>query len=272
MPELPEVEIVCRNLAKMIKPGEKIQQWSFFRADLRFKIPKTQLRQLIGHPLIKIERRAKYILFNFGDYIMISHLGMTGSWRLEGRDWERKKHDHLAFQISAHRFFVFEDPRRFGFIELIKTVDLQKRFQGLGVEPLDELTDFKQLSAVFRRITSPIKTAIMNQKYLVGVGNIYASEVLFRVGVNPLKSCSKLTLEQYSEIWNEIKKVLSEAIAEGGSTIKNYRNTFGEKGSFQNKFLVYGRKAQTCIKCHTKIKSIVQAGRSTFWCPSCQKK
>ena len=272
MPELPEVEIVCRNLAKMIKPSDKILSWIFFRANLRYKIPKAQLRKIIGRPLVNIERRAKYILFNFGEYILVSHLGMTGSWRQEKINWQVKKHDHLAFEISNDRYFVFEDPRRFGFIEAIKAADLKKRFIDLGVEPLSNSTDFKQLTQKFKILRSPIKTAIMNQKLLVGVGNIYASEVLFRVQISPFKTCAKVSEEQYIKIWKEIVILLHDAIIGGGSTIENYRNSFGKKGSFQNSLFVYARKNQPCFKCQVLIKSIIQAGRSTFWCPNCQKK
>lgn len=272
MPELPEVEIVCRNLTQIIKPPDSIKSWKFFRADLRFKIPKAGLNKLVGQKLLKVERRAKYILLNFNDYTLISHLGMTGSWREEKQGWVKRKHDHLAFEISGKRFLVFEDPRRFGFIEVVKTSQLANRFENLGVEPLSESTDFNGLSLKFKKLQAPIKTALMNQKLLVGVGNIYASEVLFRTNINPLKKCSKLTHEEYLKIWSEVKIVLDEAIKKGGSTIENYRNSFGEKGQFQDNFFVYGRLKEACIKCHTPIKSVVQAGRTTFWCPSCQKK
>ena len=272
MPELPEVEIVCRNLAKMLESGAEIVEWRFFRSDLRFKIPKVQLQKLRGLPLAGISRRAKYILFHFGDYVMISHLGMTGSWRLEKADWVRRKHDHLAFAVDKETFFVFEDPRRFGFIEVIPEKELPKRFLQLGAEPLDVTTDFEKLGFDFKKLNSPIKSALMNQKLLVGVGNIYASEVLFRTGVNPLKKCSKLSQQSLSAIFREVAVVLTAAISAGGSSISSYRNSYGEKGNYQTSFFVYGRKNEPCLKCETPIKSAVQAGRSTFWCPSCQKK
>lgn len=272
MPELPEVEIVCRNLTQIIKPPQSIKSWKFFRADLRFKIPKSKLEKLVGQKLLGIERRAKYILLNFPEHTLISHLGMTGSWREEKQGWQKRKHDHLAFEISGDRFLVFEDPRRFGFIEVVKTSLLKNRFEGLGDEPLNKSTDFDQLTLKFKKLEAPIKTALMNQKLLVGVGNIYASEVLFRTNINPLKKCSKVTSAEYSKIWSEVKIVLSDAIKKGGSTIENYRNSFGEKGQFQDSFFVYGRFKEACFKCHTSIKSVVQAGRTTFWCPSCQKK
>jgi formamidopyrimidine-DNA glycosylase len=272
MPELPEVEIVCRNLSKMLKPNDKIVGWSFFRKDLRFEIPKSSLKLLVGKPLLSIRRRAKYIIFDFGKYLMISHLGMTGSWREEERNWPRKKHDHLAFEVSPSRFFVFEDPRRFGFIEVIEKSEEIERFKDLGVEPLNSSVDFNELTAVFKLLNSPIKSALMNQKLVVGIGNIYASEILFRVGVNPLKKCSKVQVSDYTKIWKESEKVLKAAILAGGSTIENYRNSFGERGNFQSKFFVYGREGEECLKCHTLIKSEFLSGRNTFWCSKCQKK
>jgi formamidopyrimidine-DNA glycosylase len=272
MPELPEVEIVCRNLAEIIKPPQRLESWLFFRSNLRFAIPKKSLLNLVGRQLLKIERRAKYILLNFDDYTVISHLGMTGSWRQESESWTRRKHDHLAFEINQKRFLVYEDPRRFGFIEVVKSTELKSRFVDLGVEPLASDTNFEELTSKYKVLASPIKTALMNQKLLVGVGNIYASEVLFRTQINPLKKCSNVSISDYQTLWNEIKVILSEAINEGGATIENYRNSYGEKGRFQNSFFVYGRSSEACIKCHTSIKSLVQAGRTTFWCPSCQKK
>ena len=272
MPELPEVEIVCRNLAKMLEPGSTIIEWKFFRGDLRFKIPKARLLKLLGLPLIKISRRAKYILFDFGEYLLISHLGMTGSWRLEKAGWLRRKHDHLAFAVDKKNFFVFEDPRRFGFIELIPKNKLAERFSLLGAEPLEAATDFELLGQNFKQLQSPIKTALMNQKLLVGVGNIYASEVLFRTGIHPKKKCSKLSQQTFSMIFKEIESVLKAAILAGGSSISSYRNSYGEKGSYQTSFFVYGRKSEPCLKCETLIQSCIQAGRSTFWCPVCQKK
>lgn len=272
MPELPEVEIVCRNLAKMLQPGAVIRQWKFFRGDLRFKIPKTQLQKLQSLPLVRISRRAKYILFYFGDYVMISHLGMTGSWRLEKAAWDRRKHDHLAFAIDHETFLVFEDPRRFGFIEVVREDKLNDRFSQLGAEPLDSTTNFELLGEKFSRLSSPIKTALMNQKLLVGVGNIYASEVLFRTGIHPQIKCSKLSQKTLRMIFREVEEVLTAAISAGGSSISSYRNSYGEKGNFQTSFFVYGRKNEPCLKCSTPIKSSMQAGRSTFWCPRCQKK
>lgn len=272
MPELPEVEIVCRTLAELMAPGEKLLSWHFFRKDLRYPIPRAALKRLEGRALTGIRRRAKYILLDFGDLTLISHLGMTGSWRLEKAGWPRRKHDHLAFEMAGSRFFVFEDARRFGFVEVVTASKMAERFSELGLEPLEEEADFTALTRTFRQLKSPIKSAIMNQKLLVGVGNIYASEILFRVGVHPLKKCSQVSLGKYVEIWRETVRTLRRAIRRGGSTIENYRNARGESGNFQREFFVYGREGEACRKCHTGIRAEMLAGRSTYWCPSCQKR
>ncbi len=271
MPELPEVEIVCRNLNEILTPPFKISDWLFFRKDLRFIIPQKQLKQLIDQDILSIRRRAKYIIFELRESIIVSHLGMTGAWRVETKDWVVRKHDHVAFEFRPDTFLIYEDARRFGFIECFKKSEVDKRFVGLGVEPLATETDFDELTRTFKKLNSPIKIALMNQKFLVGVGNIYASEVLFRAGVSPLKLCSKVTIEQYSSIWKWTKKILENAIERGGSTIENYRNSYGESGAYQTQFYVYGREEELCRKCSKPIRSLVQSGRSTFWCKACQK-
>ncbi|MBC7742205.1 MAG: bifunctional DNA-formamidopyrimidine glycosylase/DNA-(apurinic or apyrimidinic site) lyase [Bdellovibrionaceae bacterium] len=271
MPELPEVEIVCRNLNTILKPPFNIKSWIFFRRDLRFKIPKRALQQIIAVPIFAIKRRAKFILFESETGFFISHLGMTGAWRSEAKDWIRRKHDHVAFEYAPGQFLIYEDPRRFGFIEFIKKSEIEKRFKDFGAEPLASHTDFEVLTALFKKLQAPIKTALMNQKFLVGVGNIYASEILFRAGVSPLKKCSKVTRAQFQKIWHWTQFILKDAIEKGGSTINNYRNSYGETGSYQSKFFVYDLAGETCKNCNSKIKQIMQSGRSTFWCPRCQK-
>jgi formamidopyrimidine-DNA glycosylase len=177
----------------------------------------------------------------------------------------------LAFTLENGGTFVYADPRRFGFVEVVNKSQLGKRFASLGVEPLYEKTDFQALTGVFRKLKAPVKTALMNQKFIVGVGNIYAAEILFAAGVSPLRICSKITHKQYEKIWKELRKILNKAVFMGGSTIENYRNGFGEKGEFQSEFWVYGKAGDSCRRCREVIVSQVQAGRSSFWCPDCQK-
>lgn len=271
MPELPEVEVVCRNLSELLPIGSKISAWSFYRPDLRFKIPKKQLLLLQDQALVAIKRRAKYILFEFKNEFLISHLGMTGSWRREVGEWQKNKHDHLSFTLKNGHSFVYSDPRRFGFVEVVAKGQLVSRFAALGAEPLDKETDFELLTDKFKSLKAPIKTALMNQKLLVGVGNIYASEILFASQIRPSKLASQITRSQYLEIWKHTARILKEAIQLGGSTIDDYKNSYGKAGDFQQKFFVYGRELELCRICHSPIKQTVMAGRSTFWCSNCQK-
>lgn len=270
MPELPEVEIVVRNLNEMMGPSATVQEWIFYRANLRMTLPKAKLNKLAGQQILSIRRRAKFILFELSNHVVVSHLGMTGAWREEKPDWKRLKHDHVVLVLQPDRFFVYSDPRRFGFIEVWPREELANRFADYGVEPLAADTDFKLLTEQLRKLEAPIKTALMNQKLVVGIGNIYASEILFAAGVSPLKKCSKVNPEKYNLIWKMAQKILNRSIQKGGSTIENYRNSKGEQGAFQNEFSVYGRDKEPCLICHTAIKQKVMAGRSTYWCPKCQ--
>lgn len=271
MPELPEVEITTKNLLQILKPPVKIEKFIFFRKDLRHLIPIKKIKQLDGQVLLNIRRRAKFIIFEFSQASLVGHLGMTGSWRFETEPWQRTTHDHIALQFNKNQFIVYHDPRRFGEFDYFEKSNSHLRFINLGVEPLDKNTNWTQLSQQFKRMQSPIKSVLMNQKYLVGVGNIYASEALFRAGIKPLKKASAVTYKQYQALWAEVVHVLQSAIQAGGSTIQDFRNGYGERGDFQNHFLVYGRDDQACRRCGSLIKSIFISGRSTFWCPSCQK-
>lgn len=271
MPELPEVEISVRTLNQIISPPEKIQGWIFYRPDLRNVIPIKKIKELKGKLLKRIYRRAKFIIFEFENHSLISHLGMTGFWRLENKNWIKRTHDHIALEVNPDKFLVYNDPRRFGEFDLYTNDKVHTRFENFGPEPLQSDIDWIQLSNQFKKINTSIKVALMNQKYLVGVGNIYASEALFRSKINPKKKAEKVTFAQYELLWTEVRAVLQEAIAAGGSSISDFKNSYGEKGDFQNKFLVYDRKGQLCVTCSQPIQSVVLGGRSTFWCRNCQK-
>lgn len=273
MPELPEVENVTRNLRKIIQPPAKILGWEFRRKDLRFPLDQKNLKNTVGLKIKSIQRRAKYILLKLENQsVLIFHLGMTGHWRVRALREPLRKHDHVILKFSNAVELVYEDPRRFGFIEICLEENLPERFQNLGVEPLDVNIDWQQLTNQFRKLQAPIKSALMDQKKIVGVGNIYASEALFRAGINPLKKCSEISPKTYACLWEEVKKVLKLAIKKGGSTISSFQNSYGEKGKFQNNFFVYGREGKHCRCCDSAtIKQVQIAGRSTFWCPSCQR-
>ena len=270
MPELPEIEITTNNLNKIIQPAVRVEEFVFFRKNLRNKIPISKIKKLEGQNLLKIYRRAKFIIFQFEAASVISHLGMTGSWRLESENWVRKTHDHLAIRINSAKILVYHDPRRFGEFNYFDNKDLNSRFIHFGPEPLAADLDWQQLTAQFKKLHSSIKAVLMNQKYLVGVGNIYANEALFRAGIKPHKKAHRVTEMQYSKLWQQVQLVLGEAISAGGSSIQDFRNGYGEKGNFQNSFLVYGRDEKSCNQCDLKIKLSVISGRSTFWCKNCQ--
>ncbi len=270
MPELPEVEITTRNLIALMSPSVVIKKFIFFRKNLRNLIPIRKIKHLEGQELIKIYRRAKFIIFKFEKSYLLSHLGMTGSWRKEVANWQKRKHDHVVIQISENSQFIYNDPRRFGEFHLLTPEQLENRFAKFGPEPLDVKTEWTRLTEKFRQLAVPIKIALMNQNYLVGVGNIYANEALHRAGIRPQKKACQITKKEYEKLWSEVIKVLTEAINEGGSSIQDFRNGYGEKGAYQKKFLVYSRAGQPCLICSSEIKVAVIGGRSSFWCKQCQ--
>lgn len=285
MPELPEVEIVVRNLNDIVI-GKKLIATKLWRKDIRFPLPEKTFQKIIQgeNLLLNIHRRAKFILMEFADYLIISHLGMTGSWSIhKGKlsQFYPEKHDHLGFGFADGKdksndkalWLIYNDPRRFGFIHAIRKQDLKSYFADYGVEPL-EMTDtqIEDLYKLAKHSKSPVKSFIMNQKNIVGVGNIYACEALFLAEINPFKISSKVKKESFLKLIAAIKKNLKEAISKGGSSIKNYRNVNDEEGSFQKSHLVYGKEKQKCSRCKTGIiQRKVQAGRSTFFCNACQR-
>ena len=271
MPELPEVEIVTRNLNQIVKPFEKVVEIKFYRKNLRNIIPVKAIQKLAGMQIKRIYRRAKFIIFEFAEGSIISHLGMTGYWRIEQLGWIKKKHDHISIQLEANRFLVYNDVRRFGEFNYFLFNEVGLRFKNFGPEPLAVETDLEKLTANFRKLKTVIKVTLMNQKNIVGVGNIYASEALFLAKIKPTRKANRITEVEYTRLWSAVRLVLDKAILAGGSSIQNYQNSYGEKGSFQSQFAVYGKEKQACSICGDKIKIEKLGGRSTFWCSSCQK-
>ncbi|AZZ36696.1 hypothetical protein CIK05_07805 [Bdellovibrio sp. qaytius] len=284
MPELPEVEIVVRQLNDIVV-GKKLIDKKLWRKDIRFPLPEKIFQKIIEgeNKLIDIHRRAKFIVIEFAEYLIISHLGMTGSWTTHQgllSQYSPKKHDHLAFGFTDNKakdkskplWLIYNDPRRFGFVHAIRKQDLKSYFSDYGVEPL-EMNDqqIDELFTLAQKSKSPVKSFIMNQKNIVGVGNIYACEALFLAGIDPFKLTSKVKKTSFVKLISEIKKNLSQAILKGGSSIKNYRNVNDEAGSFQKSHLVYGKEKTKCPRCKSGlIVRKVQAGRSTFFCNACQ--
>lgn len=275
MPELPEVENVVRNLNDKISLPTPVKEWIFWRKNLRYDLPIKQLRQISAQKLLKIERRAKYIMFEFEQDIVLSHLGMTGQWRfhygLLSSQLAFKKHDHVAFCYGDQSWLIYQDPRRFGYIELIKKHNILDYFGNYGREPFQLMGQKKELIEIFKSLKTSIKAALMNQKYIVGVGNIYAAEALYMAGIRPQRACQSLSIKEYHRLLVATEKVIAKAISMGGSTILSYRNSNNEEGGFQKKHFVYGKEGQLCLKCHDRIKNIVIAGRASCYCPTCQK-
>lgn len=274
MPELPEVETVRRELSESLKPGIEIERLEMHRPDLRFKIPIKLPKLLAGARLYQIRRRAKYLLWEIEretvQGTMLSHLGMTGAWRFTQDAPEL--HDHVSIYFRDGRKLVYSDPRRFGYLDWIEgDRDQHKLLRHLGPEPIDEAAfTAEYLFTRTRKRPGPIKSLLMNQNLVVGVGNIYASEALFRAGLRPLKPARSLRLENCEKLVQSIREVLWAAIDSGGSTIRDYKNVSGGSGEFAQKLMVYDRVGEKCRKCKTAIKMRTLAGRSTYWCPACQ--
>lgn len=275
MPELPEVEIVRRGLEKIFVRPLKIEKVQLKRWDLRDPIPRALPRKLQGATIERISRRAKYLLFHTTTQgALLSHLGMTGSWRV-CRPGESMPHDHAYLHLEDGRILAFRDPRRFGVLDWVESTregEVPKRFLHLGPEPLNpQQFTAEYLQDRLRGRKSSIKVAIMNQEVVVGVGNIYASEALFRAGIQPARRSLRITRQESARLVVKIREVLEEAIAQGGSTIRDYSHTDGQAGQFQSRFAVYERKNEACSNCQSLIKHRVLGGRSTYWCSRCQR-
>ncbi len=267
MPELPEVETVMRGLQPVLE-GRRLARVEARRPDLRWPIPADLRQRLTGAIVTGVRRRAKYGLLDTdrGD-TMILHLGMSGRMRLDPEVEE--KHDHILIETDEGRRAVLNDARRFGSVHLVPTAELDTHFliKGLGPEPLGAPVD---LSGFKGRI-APVKALLLDQRLIAGLGNIYVCEALFDAGVLPTREGGKVKRAEMQKLAAAIPEVLERAIAAGGSTLRDYRQVAGELGYFQHEFRVYGREGEACLRCGTAIARIVQSGRSSFYCPSCQR-
>ena len=275
MPELPEVEVVTRSLKKTIK-NRKIIKITVNNRNLRFKLPKN-FESILKNKIVKnITRKSKYIIFDFGNnFYVILHLGMSGRIIIVKNNKKKFKHTHFSIFFNKNLVFQFIDPRRFGYIFVTETASLERHrfFVNLGVEPLIEQFNDRYLLNVTKNKKSPIKNIIMNQKYIVGVGNIYASEALFMSGIHPSRLGKDITKRDCEKLVHAIKSVLKKSIKLGGSSINDHTMVSGKMGYFQNKLYVYGREGSKCVKrsCQSPIIRIVIAQRSSFYCSECQK-
>ena len=269
MPELPEVETVRRGLLGLV--GKEILAVELNRPNLRFPFPED-MEIIAGRKIIDIDRRAKYLLIRLeGDLTWLVHLGMTGRF---GRDLEGK-HDHVVTDFVDGTRLVYTDPRRFGIMDLIHGNDGHKLLNHLGPEPLGTRWSGKRLHKSLRGRNISIKSALLDQKIVVGIGNIYASEILFRAGVSPKRLAKNVSEKMSIRIYDEAQIVLLTAIEAGGSTLKDgqFKQIDGNLGYFPHEFAVYDREGETCVDpiCGKMVKKLVQSGRSTFYCSGCQR-
>jgi formamidopyrimidine-DNA glycosylase len=270
MPELPEVEVVKRGLQEILKKQPTIEKIELTRKDLREPMPAKELKKLEGEQITSVERRAKYLLLWTPRGAMISHLGMTGTWRV-AKKGEERDHDHIYLHLSGGLRLAYRDPRRFGVFDFAKDPSIHAKFKDLGPEPLSAEFTGEELWNRLRNKQVSVKVAIMDQKIVVGVGNIYASEALYAAGIRPTTVAQKISKDKSTVLVDEIKKILTLSIENGGSSISDFAQASGESGYFQNTFKVYDRAGDTCVVCSAVIKSQVLGGRNTFWCGRCQK-
>lgn len=291
VPELPEVETVRMGLLPVME-GHTFTHVETRRGDLRVPFPNDFAGRLTGRKVKRLWRRAKYILGDLDDgETLVIHLGMSGRMSVHvagaakklgnyvhdmgGATVGQDKHDHVVFDTDAPARIVFNDHRRFGLMLLVgtKELDEHKLFKGLGVEPLSDDFNVAYLTEALKGKKTPIKSALLDQRVIAGLGNIYVCEALFRAGISPKRQAAKVKPDQIKLLAPAIKAVLREAVKAGGSSLRDHKRTDGELGMFQHNFAVYGREGKPCPGkgCKGTIKRIVQAGRSTFYCPSCQK-
>ena len=269
MPELPEVETTRRGLEPLIV-DRKINSVHIYKKKLRWEIPTHLLNTLKNQVIQKISRRAKYLLVDFSDGQLVMHLGMTGSISVVSSSEPLKKHHHFELKLDNNTCMRFHDPRRFGSILWQKNNEQLSLLKKLGPEPLSYDFDESILYEAAIGKTINIKTFIMDSHVVVGVGNIYASESLFRAGISPKRAAGKTSKKRYQLLVKCIKDVLLESINNGGTTLNDFSNVGGEAGYFYQILSVYDRKDMPCNRCSGTIKKIVQNQRATYYCPKCQ--
>lgn len=277
MPELPEVETVRRGLAKVWE-GRRFERVTCYRPDLRKPFPEGFAQILSGRRVLRMDRRAKYLLVHLSDdWVLIIHLGMSGRMVIAPDDAAQTvgPHDHVVFITDQGVRVTFTDPRRFGLMTLAQagTLDQHPLLADIGPEPFDPAFDVACLAQALAKRAAPIKSVLLDQKTVAGLGNIYVCESLFRSGIHPEKPANVIPSAKIKILHGAIQQVLTEAIAAGGSTLRDHMQPDGELGYFQHSFAVYGREGEACpgCDCHKKIERIVQSGRSTFFCAKRQK-
>ena len=286
MPELPEIEIVKRSLFKKINKA-KIVNMKINNRNLRYKISHTLSKKLINEKILKISRRSKYLIFHFKKKLLLVHLGMSGKFLIV-RSKDNKmfktsfyydlnilaKHNHIYFVLNNGLVLIYNDVRRFGFFKLFENIKLKEiiYLKKLGPEPFSVLFCIKYVQKFIKNRKKNIKNLLMDQTFVSGLGNIYVNEALFLSKIHPLRQCSNLERKCIKNLIYNIRRILKISINKGGSSIKDFKNTYGKSGNFQQFFNVYGQENKNCsrISCKGKIKKIPISNRSSFYCNSCQ--
>ncbi len=276
MPELPEVETIRAGLEPLIV-GREIKHVICHRANLRYPLPN--LAALVGQSVTGMRRRSKYLLFDLASerletsQTLVWHLGMTGQFHVLPHHAKTGTHEHVHVELSDGQSLRYRDARRFGYAGLLPSTQLESHawFSKLGPEPLSDAFNGEHLTALCAGRKAPIKNLIMDASIVVGVGNIYASESLFRAGIHPARAAGRISSARLALLVETIKAVLAEAIEAGGSTISDFVHADGKPGYFAHQFQVYGRAGKKCLHCERTIKRITQAGRSSFLCSFCQR-
>ncbi len=273
MPELPEIETLKRYLEKPII-GKTISTIQQNRSNLRYTLATDLAEKVASTKIQNLIRRAKYLILELNNgYSLVVHLGMSGRFTLQQNHYQLQKHDHVIFYLNSGEQLVFNDHRRFGMIFLFKTSELKKAsiFINLGPEPLSDDYNPEYLQAKLVRKKAPIKNVIMDNNIVVGIGNIYASESLFLAGIHPEKPAYMLSYQEIEKLVSANKIVLQKAINAGGTTLKDFVSGDSTPGYFQQELLVYGRAGKACYNCGAIIVKIKQAGRASFYCPTCNR-
>lgn len=272
MPELPEVETIRRGLEPLVK-GRKVLEVTVRERRLRERVDSSSLERLRGARWTGIRRRSKFLLLDTdAGWTLLVHLGMTGRLWVAETGRPRHAHEHVVIALQGGRELRFADARRFGLVRVVRsrTIDRDRLLKRLGPEPLAEDLRAEMFYRTTRGRKQPIKSFLMDTRSLAGVGNIYACEALYRCRVHPKRAVGRIGLEVWERLLKNLRDVLQEAIAAGGTTIRDFQNAEGDAGYFAVSLRVYGRSGEPCSRCAASIRRIVQAGRSTFYCPRCQ--
>ncbi len=270
MPELPEVETTCQGI-KAALINQTVTDVIVRHKQLRWPVPVRELKQnLLNQKIIGISRRAKYILIHLPQGFFVIHLGMSGTLRILQKQTASKKHDHFECTLHSGKVLRFNDPRRFGALLWTSSLESLPQFKNLGPEPLDPHFNGATLYQKAQKYRCSVKAFIMNQQVVVGVGNIYANESLYLAGIHPLRAANTIDLKEYKTLHRTIKRVLTQAIKQGGTTLKDFAQADGKPGYFSQRLQVYAKEGEACKKCDTPIVNVKVLGRSTYFCASCQ--